>query len=156
MPITTDGSIEEFGTRDAVDDGTTSAISNGAMSAAADVAAWTNDDDAAQVQLVLLWQYPSGTISGNIDIHCRPINIDGTVDSPQPTTGNRIGYVGSFEIDSGQAAATDVAYTAVISLVPFSTKSSQEYEFYIFNDTGVTVSANWDFDVVPKAFNGAP
>ena len=155
MAITTDGTIEEYGTRDAVDDTTTSAVSDGAMSAAADITAWTNTDDAAFAQLVLLWQYPSGTITGNINIHVRPINVDGTNDTPQPTTTDQIGFAGSFNIATGQSATTDTAYTKLISLAPFATKSQQEYEFYLFNDSGVQMSANWDLDIVPKAWNGA-
>ena len=42
-----------------------------------------------------------------------------------------------------------------IPLSPFSTKTSQEYEFYLFNASGVAISANWDLDAVPKAYNGA-
>ena len=155
MAITTNGTIEEYGTRDAVDDTSTSAITDGTVSAAADITAWTNTDDSAQAQLVLLWQYASGTISGSIDIHIRPINVDGTNDTPVPTTTDPIGYAGSFNIATGQAAATDTAYTKLITLTPFSTKTSQEYEIYLINNTGVTIAANWDLDIVPKAYNGA-
>ncbi|MCP5010110.1 MAG: hypothetical protein GY942_09050 [Aestuariibacter sp.] len=155
MAIDTGSAIEKFGTKDAVDDGTTSAISDGAMSAAADISAWTNDDDAPIAKLILLFQYPSGTLRGNIDVHVRPINIDGTDDSPQPTTSNKVGYAGSFEIDPDMSATTDVPYVCYVPLTPFSTKSSQEYEFYLFNDSGVQVSANWDLDVVPSALGAA-
>ena len=59
MAISTGSSIEVFGTKDAVDDTTTSAVNDGAMSAAADITAWTNTDDAITAQLILLWQYIS-------------------------------------------------------------------------------------------------
>ena len=155
MAISTGRAIEVFGTLDAADDGTTSAISEGAMSAAADVTAWTNTDDAASVKLILNWQYPSGTIDGDIDSHVRPINVDGTSDTPQPTTANKIGHAGSFRIATNQSATTDTPYVKLISLVPFAVKTSQEYEFYLFNDSGVQISANWDLDVVPSAFGEA-
>lgn len=154
MALTADSTIEEFGTKDPVDDGTTSAVSDGAMSASADISAWTNTDDVASVMLTLLWQYASGTIDGSINIHVRPINVDGTNDTPQPTTTDQLGYVGSFNIATAQAATTDTAYTKIITLVPFATKTSQEYEFYLFNDSGVAISANWDLDVTPKTYNG--
>ena len=150
MTISTGAFIEFWGTTDAVDDGSASAVSNGAMSVAADISAWTNDDDTPTVMLVLLWQYPSGTIDGYINIHVRPINVDGTNDPPTPTTTDQVGYAGSFEIATAQAATTDTVYTTMISLAGFSTKSSQEYEFYLFNDSGVQISANWDLDVIPK------
>ena len=150
MAIGTDAAIEFFGTTDAVDDTTTSAISNGAMSVAADVTAWTNDDDALYAKLILRWQYPSGTIDGHINIHIRPLNIDGTDDVPTPTATDQINFAGRFEIATAQAAVTDTVYLAFISLIPWSMKTSQEYEFYLFNDTGVQMSANWDFDIVPS------
>ncbi len=152
MAIETNDVIEKFGTKDALDDTTTSAVSDGAMSASADITAWTNDDDAPFAKLILLWQYASGTIDGDISIHIRPINVDGTNDTPQPTTSNKIGHCGLFEIDTGQTAATDTAYVAYVPLTPFATKTSQEYEFYLFNASGVGMSANWDLDIVPASF----
>ena len=149
MAVGADSAVEFFGTLDAVDDTSTSAVSDGAMSAAADITAWTNDDDAPYAKLILLWQYASGTIDGHINIHIRPINVDGTNDTPQPTASNQIGFCGRFEIDTGQSATTDTAYVAYVPLTPYSVKSSQEYEFYLYNDSGVGMSANWDLDIVP-------
>lgn len=150
MAISTNAQIEFWGTTDPIDDGSTSAVSDGAMSVAADITAWTNDDDSPDAMLVLLWQYPSGTIDGNINIHVRPINVDGTNDPPAPTTTDQLGFAGSFEIATAQSATTDTVYTQIIPLTPFSTKTSQEYEFYLFNDSGVSMSANWDLDIIPK------
>ena len=155
MAITTDATIFEFGTTDAADDGTTSSVSTGAMSASADVTIWTNDDDAAFASLVLNWQYASGTIDGHILLHIRPMNIDGANDSPVPTTTDQIGLAGRFEIDTTKATATDHAYLAAVDLRPFTMKAGQEFEFYLFNNTGVAISANWDLDVVPITYNGA-
>ena len=155
MAIGTDAAIEVFGTTDAVDDGTTSTINNAAMSAAADITAWTNDDDAPTAMLVLRWQFTTGTITGKINIHVRPINIDGTDDPPQPTTTDKLGFAGSFDIASGQTVDVDTPYTQVVSLMSFSTKTSQEYEFYLFNNTGVQILANWDLDVIPKTLEPA-
>ena len=150
MAIGTDAAIEVFGTTDPVDDGTTSAISNAAMSVLADITAWTNDDDVPTVMLILRWQFTTGTIAGNIDIHVRPINVDGTDDPPQPTATDQLGYAGSFEIATLQAADVDMPYTQIVPLMSFSTKTSQEYEFYLFNGSGVEILANWDLDVIPK------
>lgn len=151
MGIETNDLIQKFGTTDAVDDTTTSAVSDGAMSVAADITAWTNDDDAPAARLILRWQYPSGTIDGNIEIYGRPINIDGTDDQPQPDASYKNKYLGTIQIDASQAAITDTVYMEYISLVEISMKTSQEIEFYLFNDTGVTMSANWDLDIVPSS-----
>ena len=149
MAIGTNDPILKFGTLDAVDDGSTSAVANGAMAAAADITAWTNDDDAPGANLILRWQYPSGTISGNIEIYARPINIDGTDDQPQPDAAYKHAYVGKFVIDPNQVAATDTVYNAYVSLWHLSMKTSQEFEFYPFNASGVSMSANWDLDIAP-------
>ena len=155
MAINTDGTIEEFGTKDPLDDTTTSAVSDANMSVQADAAEWTNTDDAAEIQLVLMFQHASGAISGSINVHVRPIEVDGTNDTSIPTTADQLGYAGSFLMDASQATATDTFYTAKIPLTPFSTKTQQKYEFYLFNDSGQAMSANWDLDGVPKAYNGA-
>ena len=152
MAIGTGAAVEVFGTTDPVDDGTSLAVNNGAMSTSASISAWTNTDDAPLAQLILLWQYPSGTITGNIDIHVRPINVDGTNDTPVPTATDKVGYAGTFQIATALAATTDQAQMQIISLIPFQMKTSQEYEFYLFNDSGVQISANWDLDIVPKTF----
>jgi len=156
MAISTDAAVEFFGTTDAVDDGSTSAVNDNAMSAAADISAWTNDDDALGVMLILRWQYPSGTIDGDISIHVRPINVDGTDDPPVPTTTDPKGFGGSFEISTGQSATTDTVYPLYVPLRTFSTKTSQEYEFYLQNQSGVQMSANWDLDIIPKTVGPHP
>ena len=155
MTINTDGTIEEFGAKDPLDDTTTSSIIDANMSVQADAAEWTNTDDAAEIQLILMFQHAAGSISGAINIHVRPIEVDGTNDTPIPTTADQLGYAGSFVLDASQATATDTFYTAKIPLTPFSTKSQQKYEFYLLNDSGQTMSAGWDLDGVPKAYNGA-
>ena len=155
MTINADGTIEEYGTRDALDDTTTSAVSDANMSVQADAAEWTNTNDAAEIQLILMFQHPAGSISGSINVHVRPIEVDGTNDTPIPTTANPLGHAGSFQLDASQATATDTFYTTKIPLTPFSTKSQQKYEFYLLNDSGQTMSADWDLDGVPKAYNGA-
>ncbi len=150
MTISTDSTIEFFGTTDAVDDTSTSAVNDGAFSVAADISAWTNDDDAPGAMLILRWQYPSGTIDGDIAVHVRPINIDGTDDPPAPTTSDPRGSAGGFEISTGQSTTTDTVYEAYVPFRTFATKTSQEYEFYLYNQSGVQMSANWDLDIVPK------
>ena len=149
MAISTNDVVLKFGTLDAVDDGTTSAVNDAAMSAAADITAWTNDDDAPGAALILRWQYPSGTIDGNIEIYARPINIDGTDDQPQPDSTYKHAYVGQFTIDTAQAATTDTVYQIYVDLSHLTVKTSQEFEFYLYNDSGVQMSANWDLDIVP-------
>ena len=148
MTISTDDSIDKFGTEDTVTaGGGTSAVSDGAMAASSDVVSWTNDDDAALAAFILTWQYPTGTIDGKIFIHARSLNINGTLDEPQPTTSNRTGRIGTFDISPGQATTTNTPYKTICRLP--NSETSSEYEFYPYNDSGVTMTAGWTMTVIP-------
>ena len=151
MAIGTNAAVPFFGTTDPLDDTTTSAVLNDASSVAADIAAWTNTDDAPAANVILRWQYAAGTLDGDIDLHIRPLNVDGTGDTPVPTFLDPVGYVGSFQVDTSLATATDSILMRSISLLPWTMKTSQEFEFYLINRSGVTIAANWDLDIVPMA-----
>jgi len=150
MAIGTNDAIHKFGTQDVVDDTTTSAITNTSFSVAADITSWTNDDDAPLADMVLQWQYPSGTISAGavINIYAQLMNIQSTNDAAVPDASNKKTYLGFFQIDEGLAATTDEFVTAHIVLP--NTYSSQVYDFYLENKTGVTISANWNLWITPK------
>ena len=148
MTISTDDLIDKFGTPDPVSaSGGTSAVSDGAMAADADADVWINDDDAALAAAILTWQYPSGTIDGKIYLHHQQQNPQGTADGPLPTTSNKVGFLGTFDVSPGQAAATDYANVAIIRLP--NAKSLAEYKFVPFNDSGVAMSAGWTLHIVP-------
>ena len=90
MAISTNASIDFYGTQDTVTaGGGTSAVNNAAYSASGDCVTWTNDDDAPYAAFVLTWQYPSGTITtGGIQLMCRLLNGDGTTDEPALTAAH--------------------------------------------------------------------
>lgn len=150
MTISTGATIDVYGTPDTVSAaGGTSSVAAGAYAAAADTQVWTNDDDAPYAAFVLTFQYPSGTITqGGIQLACRMLNINGTTDEP-PVSANWTGHaLGSFPTGTGIAATTTVS----IGLGPVElprTKSSQEYEFYPVNNSGVVMSAGWTLTVIP-------
>jgi len=149
MAIGTDDAVDKFGTQDNLDDTTTSAITNGSFSVAADHADWTNDDDAPIASVVLTFQYPSGTLdaTAHVKLHMALLNVDGTTDEALPDSSfDRV--VGVFGVDAGLGATTDVSIAEDIALP--NTKTSQEYSFRIENNTGVTISANWDLLITPK------
>lgn len=150
MTISTNDAVDKFGTTDTVSIGTgTSAVSDGAMSASGDVVSggWTNDDDVSLATVVLTWQYPSGTINGKINLHLRSININGTTDEPQPSTSSQTGYVQTFDVATTQSATTDTSYKVLVRLP--NEKTSSAYEFYVYNDSGVTMTAGWTLKVTP-------
>lgn len=141
--------IEKFGTQDSVDDGTTSSIANAAFSVAADVTTWTNDDDAPWAVFALMCQWATlPTDNSVINIHARKLNIQSTNDDPVPATTNTWMWIGSFTVDGAVAINTDTYLTTERIKLP-NHKTSQEYDFYLENQSGQTISANWDMWVTP-------
>lgn len=151
MAISTNDLIPKFGTTDTIDDGSTSSIANAAFSVAADISAWTNDEDAPYARFILKCQWGTVTSVANksIIVHARPINIDSTNDPVAPSA-SRVVPIAVFTV---YAAATTTDYYYESSLAELSVlKTSQEFEFYLENLTGQTISANWVLKIVPVAF----
>lgn len=153
MAIGTNAAIDFFGTQDAVSaGGGTSAVVDAAFSASGDAAAWTNDDDAELAAFVLKFQYPSGTIvADGIHLFARLMNIDSTNDEPQPDTGFEEHHLGSFPTDTGLSATVDNYVSLGFDVGLPNMRTEQIYEFYIKNDSGVTMTAGWTLKITPKA-----
>ena len=150
MAIGTDSLIDFFGTADALGT-TTSTVADTAFSAGTgDLTAWTNDDDAPEAAAVFTMQYASGTLDGNpfVSLYARLLNIDGTDDEPVPDASYQNKLLGRFLIDTNLGTATDNSHAADIDLPNVYT--SQVYEFYIENQTGVTIAAGWELTITPK------
>ena len=148
MAITTNDLIEKFGTQDSADDGSTSAVANNAFSVAADIAAWTNDDDAPFAAFVFSGTFASAaTANSSVELFARKLNIDGgTDDEPTPSANNLGGYLGSFPLDNA------TAHTVGIVVKLPNTISSQQYEFYIRNSSGQSLNSSWALQVTPVAY----
>lgn len=149
MAISTNDGIWKFGTEDAADDGATQTIATGAYSN--DPVTWTNDDDATDASFTLKFQYPSGTIDADgIQLFARLLNNSSTTDEPVPSANWAGHWLGAFPTGTGMSATTD--YAVVLGPVPLPMKkTSQEYEFYLKNDCGVTISASWVLTVTPMS-----
>jgi len=147
MAIGTDARIRFYGTRDSLDDGTTSAVTSGSYSVAADISAWTNDDDAERAVIDVALTYGTAPTAGDsVKFYMRKLNINSTNDEPTPDDDNQGSYVGAVTIDSG----TSAQYFAIeVDLV--SQYTSQQYEFYLKNGADQTLSANWTADITPIA-----
>lgn len=148
MAIATDDTIVKFGTLDDLDS-SSSTVADAAYSVAGDLTSWTNDDDVPMAAVVGLFTFGvAPTASTTIDLFARPLNIaDTTKDADVPADNIPREYLGSFIVDSvtaEQVIAIDVALPLV--------KSSQEFEFYIKNNCGQTLSAGWSLQITPKSF----
>lgn len=81
---------------------------------------------------------------------CRLLNGDGTTDEP-PLSANWTGhFLGNFTTGPGMSATTNYAIESGPFLLP-AMKSSQEYEFYLKNACGVTITAGWTLKITPVA-----
>jgi hypothetical protein len=153
MAIGTNTSVLYHGTQDTVSaGGGTSAVNNAAYSASGDAATWTNDDDAPMASFVLTMQYPSGTITtGGIQLMCRMPNVDGTGDEPALTANWTGHFLGNFTTGTGMSATTNYSLESGPVDLP-NIKTSTEYEFYLLNSCGVTMTAGWTLKVTPLAY----
>ena len=145
MAISTDAAIHFFGTQDTL--GTSSAaVADAAFSVAGDLSTWTNDDDAPQASVVLLANYSSAPDAGSvINLYLRPLNIQSTNDQDIPDANFQHAYVGGFPVND----VTTAQYVAIEISLP-NTVTSQQYEFYVENQTGQSLPAGWDIYVTPK------
>jgi hypothetical protein len=149
MTISTNDLIEKFGTLTSIDDGSTSSIADAAFSATADISAWTNSDDVPQAGFVLKaqWATVTGVANKPVNIFARPINIQSTNDPVTTGTNRRATFIGSFNVYAA-SGATDYFFESSRCDLP-NLKSGQEYEFYLENKTGQTISANWTLWIMP-------
>jgi hypothetical protein len=147
MAISTDALIEFFGTQDTVTS-LSSSVTNGSFSVAGDVTTWTNDDDAPMASVVFEGTYSvAPDANSSVNLYARLMNIQSTNDQDAPDANYGHVYLGSFPLND----VTTAQYISIDVTLP-NTKTSQEYEFYIENDGGQTLSAGWDLYVTPKTY----
>ena len=144
MAIGTDTIIEFFGTQDELTS-TPATVASTAFSTLTDVPAWTNDDDAPQAMITLEGTSGAAVVAGKtIDLYVRKINvIDSTDDDIDIDANFKHEYLGSFPM----AVGTAQRYTLVTYLPNF--KTSSEFEFRIYNDSGQTLTS-WKLSITPK------
>lgn len=146
MAIGTNDLIDKFGTQDEVSVASPSAITNNSFSVAGDVSAWTNDDDAPAAMATLECTFGTApTLGSNVNLYARLLNVVSTSDQVVPSASFLHTFLGAFPVD-------DVTATQLITLeIPLPNAStSQQYEFYLENRTGQTMSAGWSLYITPK------
>tara|TARA_R110002096_G_C14661910_1_gene728364 strand:+ start:50001 stop:50456 length:456 start_codon:yes stop_codon:yes gene_type:complete len=145
MAIGTDAAVEFFGTQDTL--GTSSAaVADAAFSVAGDLSTWTNDDDSPMASVILLANFSvAPDANSSINLYLRPLNIESTNDGDVPDANFLHMFAGSFPLND----VTTAQYITITVGLP-NTKTSQEYEFYVQNDSGQSLPAGWDIYVTPK------
>ena len=151
MAISTDSAIEFFGTQDTVTS-SSSSVTDGSFSVSGDITTWTNDDDAPQAAVVFEGTYSTApTADTTVDLYARLMNVQSTNDQDAPDSNFLHYYLGSFPLND----VTSAQYIVIRVALP-NTKTSQEYDFYIQNNAGQTLSAGWDLYVTPLTVGPHP
>lgn len=148
MAIGSGAFIEFFGDQDSVDSSTTSAVSDGAFSSSGDLLTWTNDDDAPFAALVLDGATfdTAPDASSNIEVFAQLLNVSGSNDALPPSSTLLETFIGTFSLE----VSTAPQYPSIVVKLP-NTKTSQEYDFYIRNQGGQTLSSGWGLLSTPTA-----
>ncbi len=143
MAIGTDSAIDFFGTQDTIT-GSGATVVDGAFGAAATT--WTNDDDAPMASMILEATYNvAPDANSSVDLFARPLNIQSTNDGDVPDANFGHVYLGPFPLND----VTGAQYIAIDIRLP-NTKTGQEYNFYIENNGGQTISSTWGLYITPK------
>lgn len=145
MTISTNAAIEFFGTQATIT-GTTATVADGGFSITGDIVQFTNTDDAPQASIVAMFDWSvAPDANSSVNLYVRLMNIDSTNDQDVPDANYQNVYVGSFPIND----VTTNQYIPIGISLP-NTTSSQVYEFYIENQTGQAIQANWTLKVTPS------
>ena len=146
MAIATGAAVEFFGTQDTL--GTSSAaVADAAFSIAGDLSTWTNDDDAVSASVTLLANFSvAPTANTSVNLYLRLLDVQSTNDGTVPDANFQHTYVGSFPLNDSTVAQ----YITMDIGLPNSV-TSQQYEFYVENQSGQSLPAGWDIYVTPKA-----
>lgn len=152
MAITTNSLVEYFGDQDTLGGTATALIADAGFSiinATTGMNSWINDDNAPMASISLLVDYITTAPDANsgVNLYCRPLNIEGTNDQEVPDANFTHTYLGRFPVND---VLTPQYITIDVSLP--NNYTSQEFEFYIQNNTGQTILAGWDFYITPKTY----
>ncbi len=146
MAIATGAAVEFFGTQDTL--GTSiAAVADGAFSVEGALSTWTNDDDAVSASVTLLANFSVAPAANtSVNLYLRLLDVQSTNDNTVPDANFQHTYVGSFPLNDSTVAQ----YITIDIGLPNSV-TSQQYEFYVENQSGQSLPAGWDIYVTPKA-----
>lgn len=149
MAISTNDLVDKFGTQDTVTTGTPGSISTGSFSAAGDVALWTNDENAplAVFALTCQWATVTGVANKRIALYARVMNIDGASDPVAPSANRKWAPIGAFLVYAASTATNYLFESGMVRLP--NAGVDQQYEFYLENQTGQTISSGWSLKITP-------
>ena len=154
MAIGADAAVWFFGTADDLSTtATTATVATTAISTAASLDEWSNDDDSMAVAFLLEVDDWSGapTAGETIDLYCSLVSVNGANDEPVIDASYAGHYIGSFLVDAASAAQYLVLGPTALPVLA----TSQEYQFYVINNTSVTMGSTtdkWRLKVTPMTY----
>ena len=154
MAISANDAVWMFGTADDLSTtATTATVLTTAYSVASDLDEWTNDDDAPMAAFLLEVDDWSGapTAGETIDLYVSLVSVNGANDEPVVDASYAGHYLGSFVVDAASAAQ----YLVLSSTGLPTLATSQEFQFYIYNGTSVTMGSTtekWRLKVTPMSY----
>lgn len=132
-------------------------MSSGAFSASSDVA-------TALARTGNLGQFPrcevavkvQGTasinsLSQNLYLYRRDLNIDGTSDEGVPNASNKRQYMATLQVPGGTAAS----WTHFVNATNIPLPAAADCEFYLESGLAVNITAGWTLKVTPITSVGA-
>ena len=124
--------------------GGTSAVASGAYSITADQAIFTIPENAREGRLIFSGVYTTGPANtGRIKYYLRRMGIDGANNEAIPSDEAQAGFVGSSSV-----ATITGTQNFVIPINLIGVKDSQQYEFYLKNDTNQQLADAWTAKLV--------
>ncbi len=148
MAITTDALIDFFGNTDQVISVAGAAVTDTNFSDGGDLTQWTNDDDAREAMATL-----DATLSGNPDtgstigLYARLDDISDTTQAANvPDSDFPHLLLGLFPMDD----QTTLHVVSIPIELP-NQYTSQKYDFYLGNHSGVSINTGSTVDITPKA-----
>lgn len=145
MTIGTDAAIDFFGSQTTLDD-TSAEVTTTSISVATDLLTFTNSDDAPRAEIILEVDYVTApTANSSVTLLAQLLDIISTTDADIPTTTFKHTFLGTFPIK-----AVDTAQVVAISISLPNLETSQQYKFFIINNTDQTIPAGWDLTITPK------
>ena len=154
MAIGANSAVYFFGTADNLSTtATTTTLATASYSAASDLDEWTNDDDSPLVSFLLEvddWS-AAPTAGETVDLYVSLVSVNGTSDEPAVDASYSGHYLGSFVVDAADAAQYLVLGPTGLPALA----TSQEYQFYVYNNTSVTMGAGnneWRLKVTPVTY----
>ncbi len=147
MAIGTNAAVEFFGDQDDLTS-SPALVANGAFSIAGDLATWTNDDDALEAAITLVFEVEvAADDNSGVNMYFRALDVDGsTGDDEVPEAEYRHTWIAFFPALNGSTALQ--RSTKRVTLPNY--KTSSQWEVYIENLTGQEITvATWTVLITP-------